>query len=81
MELDTYIALCNRVKAYVALQNEHGELPTFRALARRYRVSIALIEQIVEDADLNYNIGIRTGMGIYVHPRKGDYTVEYLGER
>ena len=81
MELNAYIALCNRLKAYVALQNKQGALPTFRALARRYQVNLNMVEQIVDDAGLNYNIGIRTGMGVYVHPRKGDCTVEWLGER
>ena len=79
MDHNEYLKLCERFKAFVEAENSAGKLPTFRSLARRYKISQSLVLQIVEDCEMNYNVGIRVGNGIGLYDNQGSYTVEYLG--
>lgn len=57
--------------------SERG-LVTFREAGHRYRVCLDDVMQMVEDANLTYNVGIRTGAGHGVFERRSDYTIEDL---
>lgn len=80
MELRKYEHLKRRLIEFVKAVPE--PIPV-RHLARRYRVTIDEMLMLTEDCgyDLCVNVGIMIqGRGYATFERKGDYTVEYLGE-
>ena len=81
LELERYHKLCHRLYEYVRQRtlNSEENLPTFRELARRYRITHHLVEQIIDDTDsLAYNIGIGGHAGFFAYKHKGDYTAEWM---
>jgi hypothetical protein len=84
MEIERYRNICRRMEAHVREQtlDPEAELPTVRQLARRYRITQALVEQIAEDVDLlGINCGVQIqGVGYGVFDNLGDYTLEWCGD-
>ncbi|HEC65123.1 MAG TPA: hypothetical protein ENI23_07515 [bacterium] len=79
-----YLKLRKDLVRYVARfqQDVPHDYMTFRQAAKRFKITHANIEHLIEDeVQLAYNIGILIpGHGHYVYENTGEYTIEYDGE-
>lgn len=80
-ESERHASLRRRCTAYVQTQQQAGRLPTFRELARRYRLSLDEVEALVEDTEgLEIVVGAQVGGGggQFVFGTQGEWEVEYV---
>jgi hypothetical protein len=78
--LKKYLSLKRRLREFVKSQADREELPTWKALARRFRTNYDTIEDIVHDCEeLEMIVGIRSGAGVHSYPTRGEYRIEYMG--
>lgn len=84
LSTEEYIQLRKDLVRYVARfqRDVPHDYMTFRQVAKRFKITHANIEVLIEDEDqLEYNIGIMIPQhGHYVYENMGDYTVEYYGD-
>ncbi len=83
METPTHTAppvdLHRLVRVVRQRQNDpNNQLASIRYLSRRMEATQQDVLNACEDAELNINVGVGCGNGIYVEERIGDYTVEDL---
>jgi len=83
-----YRRMTQRLEAYVRgfqekaeLEGRGTELPTFREVARRFKLRYAEIESMIHDSEvLDHIVGFKTAGGWAEFSRLGENKIEYMGE-
>lgn len=66
-----------RLRKWVRERQTTSNLLTLREVSRRYRISLAQVNEMVDDMGLNVNVGLMAGGGT-CRALAGDYTLEDL---
>lgn len=77
MEIQEYIKLEKKIIDFVTKYQDAGHV-TIRRIAKRFGIKQDLVIQVVEDVELNLNVGWGTASGYIYDERQGDWTVENL---
>lgn len=75
-------ALIDSIVAFVKERQEKDDHPRWATVAKKFRIKIAEIEDLIVESDgrLEDIAGIRAGGGISAFEKQGDHQIEYTGE-